>query len=138
MICNSELNWFPPQYLKKNENWQFSIKKVPKSAWSPLNPLINPRLTFFPNMTPHTNDDPYWLLPSCKKLEIFNERFPRKCLKNKIFDTYSPLIPRLSFFPNMTPHSNDAPYFLLPSCKKRETFNDQFWRKCPKTPIFET
>ena len=43
------------------------------------------------------------------------------------------LIPRLRFFPNMAPHSNDAPYCPLPSCKKLETFNDRFPRKCQKT-----
>ena len=36
----------------------------------------------------------------------------------------------------MAPHSNDAPYCPLPSCKKLETFNGQFPRKCPKTRIF--
>ena len=87
-------------------------------------------------MAPHSNDAPYCPLPSSKKLENFNDRFPRKCPKTRIFDT--PLIPGLRFFTNMAPPSNDAPYCHLLSCKKLETFNDQFPRKCPKTQIFDT
>ena len=34
------------------------------------------------------------------------------------------------FFPNIAPYSNDASYCLQPSCKKFETFNYRFWRKC--------
>ena len=36
----------------------------------------------------------------------------------------------------MAPSSNNAPYCLLTSCKKLETFNEQFWRKCPKFTAF--
>ena len=35
-------------------------------------------------------------------------------------------------------HSNDAPYCPLPSCKKLETFNDWFPKKCQKTRTFDT
>ena len=70
-----------------------------------------------------------------KFLEIFNDRFLRKRKKPQIFWH---LIPGLRLFPNMAPHSNDAPYCHLPSCKKLETFNDRFPRKCPKTLIFDT
>ena len=66
-------------------------------------------------------------------LKTFNDQFPRKCPKTPIFDTQSPLIPRLRFFPNMAPHSNDTLYCPLPSCKKLETYNDRFPRKRPKT-----
>ena len=37
----------------------------------------------------------------------------------------------------MALYSNDAPYCLLPSCKKLEIFNYRFQRKCPK-PNFLT
>ena len=61
MGCNSVLiYWFTPKYIKKLKNWQLSVEKVPKSA-SLLNPLNNPGLRFFPNMTPYTNDAPYCL-----------------------------------------------------------------------------
>ena len=51
----------------------------------------------------------------------------------------NPLInPGLRFFPNIAPYSNDAPYCLLPSCKKSEISHDLFLRKWAKTPIFDT
>ena len=49
-------------------------------------------------MASPSNDVPYCLLPSCKTLETFDEQFRRKCPKNPIFDTSSPLIPGLRFF----------------------------------------
>ena len=81
---------------------------------------------------------PIALYNHAKKLETFNDLFPRKCPKNPSFDTHSLFIPRLRFFKNMAPHSNDAPYCHLLSCKKLETFNDLFPRKCPKNQIFNT
>ena len=66
---------------------QISIQKPLKSDKSLINPLINPGLRFFPNMAPYSNDAPYCPLPSCKKLETFNDRFLKKCKKTRIFDT---------------------------------------------------
>ena len=40
-------------------------------------------------MAPHSNDAPYCPLPSYKKLETFNDQFPRKCKKPK-FLTLNP------------------------------------------------
>ena len=54
-------------------------------------------------MTPCSNDAPYCLLPSCKKLENFNDRFQRKWSKTTIFDTWSHLLPGLRFFSKFRP-----------------------------------
>ena len=48
------------------------------------------------------------------------------------------LNPGFRFLANVTPYSNDAPYYLLPPCKKLDNSNDQFCRKCPKPPNFVT
>ena len=54
---------------------------------STVNAPLIPGLKFFQNMAPHSNDAPYCTLQSSKKLETFNDRFPRKCPKTQIFDT---------------------------------------------------
>ena len=96
MVCNSVLNWFfTPKHL--NKNWKtdkFLLKNFQIRAQS----LINLGLRFFRNMAPPSNDAPYCLLHSYKKLETFNKQFWRKYLKTQIFDPSLPLIPRLRFF----------------------------------------
>ena len=47
-----------------------------------------------------------------------------------------PLNPQIMIFTKYGTTLNDVPYCTLPSCKKLETFNDQFLRKWPKTWIF--
>ena len=66
---------------------QISIQKPLKSDKSLINPLINPRLRFFPNMAQYSNDAPYCLLPSCKKSEISHDLSLRKWAKTPVFDT---------------------------------------------------
>ena len=104
--------------------------KKPTFTFDP-SPLI-PRLRFFQNMAPHSNDSPYYLLPSCKKLETFNERFGRKCPKSQ-FLTLTPLTHELRFFQN----SGRVTFFTLlslllyylhefgASCKVSEKNNEQ-------------
>ena len=84
MAYNSVLDWFTPNCLKKN--WKIDNFLL-KDSQNVLNPLFDPGLRFIPNMAPHSNDAAYFPLPSCKKLETFNDSFPRKCLKTWIFDT---------------------------------------------------
>ena len=82
-------------------------------------------------MAPHSNDAPYCLLPSCKKLKTFNDRFPRKYPKKTIFDTWSPFIPRLRFFLQFRPC-----HLYWPStwCKISQKTNEQSLRYLPWTP----
>ena len=72
-----------------------SVGKLPKSAESLLNNLINPGLRFFKNMESYSNDAPYFLLPSSEKLGTFKDRFLRKCPKNPNFGHLIPLNPRI-------------------------------------------
>ena len=109
---------------RKTEKWYISIEKFTKSASSLLHPLFNPGLRFSPNMTPHSNDAPYYPPPSCKKLETCNDQFPSKCPKTLIFDTWSHLIPRLIFFSNSGYVTFFLIYWPLTSCKVSEKTNE--------------
>ena len=98
------------QNIQRNDkNQQFSIEKLQKSAQSLLNLLVNPIFRFFLDITPYSDDVPYQLLPSCKKLETFNELNLRKCPKTHIFNTQSPDYDFFSKF-----QSCHFPYFVDP------------------------
>ena len=69
-------------------------------------------------MVSYSNDAPYCLLPSCKKLESFNGQFCRKCKKKTNFRH---LIPRLRLFFKIPALSLSLLYWPLTSCKISET-----------------
>ena len=54
-------------------------------------------------MAPHSNDAPYCPLPSCKKLETFDDQFPRM-IKNPNFWHLIPLNPRIRIFSRNSGH----------------------------------
>ena len=69
-------------------------------------------------MASHSNDAPYCLLPSCKKLETFNDQFPRKFPKTNIINTFFKIPAMSLFFTLFTPPS--------PSCKNLEKTNEGY------------
>ena len=70
-------------FSDKNGKDKWSKTWTDRSSLSPIaNWTINHGLSFFQNMTSYSNDAPCCLLPSCKQLETFNERFSRRCQKN--------------------------------------------------------
>ena len=108
-----------------------------------FHPLVNPGLRFFLNMAPYSNDVSYCPISSWKILDTFNDQFPWKCQKNPNFWHLIPLNPQIKFFPKMAPHSNDAPYRLLPPRKKLKLLmnsfganvqNPNFWHLIPLNP----
>ena len=85
---------------------------------------LNPQIKIFPK---YSNDASYCPLPSCKKLEIFNDRFPRKYLK---IPNFRHLIPhsRIKIFFKIPAVSLFLLYWPLTSCKVSEKTNERFPR----------
>ena len=69
-------------------------------------------------MAPYSNDAPYCPLPSCKKLETFNDRFPRKCQKPQ-------LNPQIKIFFKIQAVSLFLLYGPATSCKISEKTNER-------------
>ena len=52
---------------------------------------LNPRIKIFPKYGTHSNDAPYCPLPSYKKLETFNDQFPRYLKTDRRVITMDPI-----------------------------------------------
>ena len=128
MVCDNVNKWFTRKYLKKTENLTNFYWKTLKRC---LIPTISPTpgLRFSPNLASYSNDSPYCLLPSCKRLETFNERFGGKMPKNPTFWHLIPLNPwiKILFFKNMAV-SLFLLYWPLTSCIISEKTNERSLR----------
>ena len=87
---------------------------------------------------PYSDDAPYCLPLSCKKLHTFNEQFPRKCPKTPTFYTWPPLIPKLRFFQNSSPdtfYNVLIPNFMFAVCLFRPLSSTKRNRGARKYPL---
>ena len=123
------------------KNWKLLMTGFQENFQTPnfghLTPL-NPRIKIF--LKHGSTLKWYALLSSTIMQKIRNIQWPvsEKVSKNLNFWHLIPLNLQIKIFSNYCTHSNDVPYCPLPSCKKLETFNDWFPRKCQKTRIFNT
>ena len=100
MVCNSLLNSFTPKYLKKTGKLTNFYWKTPEKCLFPTQ-SSNQSLI---KISPKYGTIVKWsiLLPCNihKKLETFNDPFPRKCPKTQ-FLTLNPLISTIKIFFNI-------------------------------------
>ena len=128
IVCNSVLNWFTPKYLKKNwKIYKFLLKNSQKVLNLYFIPLTNPRLKFFPNTAPYSNDAPYCLVPSCKNQKLLIISF-QKNIQDPNFWNLIPLNPWIKTFFKIPAVSVFLLYRPPTSCKVSGKTNERSLR----------